>query len=300
METFDYHLFFSTLTYSDTFLPLYPISTEEQIPYADFHDVDLLVKRIRNDNAFTRPFKYLAVSERGGKKHRPHFHIMWMIKKFPSDKFTDCLNLEKIAFDAVLSRWSRNFSTIKRKPEYIPLTNYQNRFYAGKQHTNYDTHYVNPSLSTNGVSDAAFYVLKYMLKPSPFERFLYASLKSTLPPDEFYKTIKIVRSHCTMSKGIGNADSPAVVNYIRSCIERSDKSLGYPQYFSPDSGQRFPLCRYYRNKFLTLLQAYDFAFSNIEDYKIENSFQKTLQFKKFEKQLQQINEHETQVFYDLL
>lgn len=297
MESLEHHLFFTTLTYNNEYLPIFKTSVGD-IPFADFMDIDLLMKRLRNDNAFSRPFRYIAVSERGGKNHRPHFHILWILPKHPDDKFNDCLNLESILRPAILSRWARNFGS-KRKPLYKPLTNFQSRFYAGKIHTNYDTHYVNPSLSTNGVSDAAFYVLKYMLKASPYERYLYAHLRSKLDPSEFYEAYPVIRSHRTSSKGIGCPSSPVVRSYIESCIKRSDKSLGYPQYFSPDTGKSFPMCKYYRTKFLDLYQAYDFAYSCDFDYDQMSSDQKILAFKRFDKVLSQVQEHETQIFYDL-
>lgn len=301
MESLEHHLFFSTLTYCNEFLPVYHTSVDD-IPFADFVDIDLLVKRLRNNYSFTRPFKYVCVSERGGKRHRPHFHILWILPKYKDDDFVTCLNLESILKTEVLKNWCRNVGGRRWSKVYKPLTIYQERWYAGKLHTNYDTHFVNPSLTTNGISDAAFYVLKYMLKANPYERYLYKHLKSSLTPDEFADCYSVVRSHCTTSKGVGSPDSPVVVNYILSCIERSDVTLGYPQYFNPDTGQSFPLCKYYRRKFLDAYHAYGFSFAQDADFEFRQmpSEQKILQFKEFDKMLNRINEHESQVFYDLM
>lgn len=298
MESLNNHLFFTTLTYNEDYLPILVTSTGREIPFSDFHDIDLLIKRMRNDQVFPRGFRYVAVSERGGRKFRPHFHILWITPKEKTDDFNYCISLERMIFPAILARWSRNLGT-RGHADYKCLTTYQKRFYAGKLHTNYDTHYVNPSLSTNGVSDAAFYVLKYMLKASPYERYLYASLKDELAPDEFYYTIKRVRSHCTMSKGVGNPTSPDVVNYINYCIQRSDVSLGYPQFFNPNTGQRFPLCQYYRTKFLNVYDGLNFGY-NWFDKDGLSSEQKILRWKEFDKILQKVNEHESQVFYDVI
>lgn len=37
-----------------------------------------------------------------------------------------------------------------------------------------------------------------------------------------------------------------VARYIRDCVARSDRSLGYPQFFTPDSSQTFPLAPFYK------------------------------------------------------
>lgn len=300
MESLVSHIFFSTLTYRDYYLPWYVTSSGRCISYADFHDIDLLCKRIRNGNLFGRPFRYYAVFERGGKKHRPHFHILWFIEKRNGDDFNSCLSLEALLKDVILKCWSRNVGS-KRKPIYVPITDYHARFCGGKLFSNYDTHYVNPSLSTNGIADCAFYVMKYLLKVNPYERYLYNYLKSCVPPGEFYKAWKIVRSHSTSSKSFGLPHNPKVISYLRSCIERSDVTKGYPQYFNPDTGQSFPLCKYYRS-FGHLYDASDaFPFSmNFSDDYYFNSMQDVKAFADFERRINKINEHQSQIYYDLL
>lgn len=188
-----------------------------------------MCKRIRNGRLFGRDFRYVAVSERGGLKHRPHFHVLWLIPKEKGDDFNTCLNLEKVIYDVVLSNWCRNFSLNHRKPDFRPICEYHSRWYNGKFCTNYDTHYVNPSLTTNGVADCAFYVLKYMLKPNPWECSLKYALKSQYG-DAYYEVFDVVKSCMHSSQKIGYPNFE-ILQYLRTCIERSDESLGYPQYF---------------------------------------------------------------------
>lgn len=66
------HLFFCTLTYNDEMMPVITTSTGFDIRYADVRDVQNMFKRLRKKNAFGRPFRYLAVSELGSKRGRPH------------------------------------------------------------------------------------------------------------------------------------------------------------------------------------------------------------------------------------
>lgn len=72
IESLVNHLFFCTLTYNNESLPVVSTSTGYDIRYADVSDVQKMFKRLRYRNAFGRPFRYLAVSELGSEKGRPH------------------------------------------------------------------------------------------------------------------------------------------------------------------------------------------------------------------------------------
>lgn len=72
MEELENHLFFCTLTYNSDMIPVVSTSTGYDIRYADVSDVQKMMKRLSLSNAFGRPFRYLAVSELGSKKGRPH------------------------------------------------------------------------------------------------------------------------------------------------------------------------------------------------------------------------------------
>lgn len=299
MESLKNHLFFCTLTYNNEFLPEYILPDGDIIHFADFLDIDLLFKRLRNKDAFTRPFRYICVSERGGKKHRPHFHILFLVPKYEGDDYNTCLDLQSKMRVEVLANWCRNLGGRRRSADYHPLCTFKERWYAGKLHTNYDLHYVVPNLSTNGVSDVAFYVLKYMLKPSKFEKHLFLSLKSRFV--DYLSHWDIIKSRRTNSKGLGLPFDEDVVKYLRSCIGRSDVSLGYPQYFSPTTGQAFPLAHYYRN------YGHIYSFADCLPFSMEfeepvdmDITQKIIRFSQFDKILEKVNEHETQVYYDLV
>lgn len=73
MESLKNYLFFATLTYNKESLPHITTSTGYDIPYADIHDLQNCFKRLRKSNAFTRPFRYLAVSELGKSVVVPTF-----------------------------------------------------------------------------------------------------------------------------------------------------------------------------------------------------------------------------------
>lgn len=63
-----------------------------EIRYADIHHLQLLFKRMRDNNTLGRTFRYLAVSERGKKNGRPHFHILFLVPKQENDDYNTCID----------------------------------------------------------------------------------------------------------------------------------------------------------------------------------------------------------------
>lgn len=251
------HLFFCTLTYNNESLPEIGLSNGYVIRYADIADVQKMIKRLRKSNVFGRPFRYFGVSELGSKRGRPHFHLLFLLPKHQEDEYIDILNLEQILYKSVLFEWRRNYGSC-RKPIYKPLCTPFKKWIHGKLKSNYDLHYVNPSLSNEGTSSVAFYVTKYMMKPSDRETRLQQALKLNLPEEEYESVWSLVRSRTFNSLGLGlNGEltpfgvepDPDLVSYVRSCVELSKKGEISPKFYVPETGASFPLSRYYRSKF---------------------------------------------------
>lgn len=254
-EELSNHLFFCTLTYNDESMPVLICSNGVTIRYAARRDFTLMCKRLKASNAFGRPFRFLCVSELGEKKGRPHFHCIWIVPKYKGDTFAHVMALEKTLFDAVLHEWRRNYGS-KRSPIYKPLCTYVRRVHRGRLSTNYDLHYMNPRQTQNGNADVAFYVTKYMFKPSGRVVRLQQALKLNLvtydddgKPDysEYDDVWKLVRPGMTASPGLGLAD-PASLQYVRECIDRSKETQLFPKFYNPVDGSSFPLSRYYFRK----------------------------------------------------
>lgn len=184
----------------------------ERIPYADIHHLQLLFKRMRDNNTLGRPFRYIAVTERGKKRARPHAHIMFFVPKRQGDTVADCESLNEGLRDMLLQYWSTNIGT-RKNPVYERNFTLRQRWIAGKLYRNFDCHYVNPVLSTNGVNDVTFYVTKYMFKESKKEeelrKMLFKYLAHTdeetgqLDLDLFHQTWDVVKSRVVCSKGLG-------------------------------------------------------------------------------------------------
>lgn len=185
-----------------------------------------------------------------------------MLPKLDGDTFNDCMNLEKVLFDEVLSEWKRNYGST-RKPLYRPLCTYVRKFIRGKLRTNYDLHYVNPVLSDNGSADVAFYVLKYMMKPSNRVTRLRQALSLNLPSEEFEDIWKVVKPRHFESEALGLGQSISrkipfhkvyevaepIKEHLWRGIDLSKHQPGepIPSYFSPVDGSSHPLAKYYKN-----------------------------------------------------
>lgn len=246
MEELNNHLFFCTLTYNNDSMPILGTSTGFDIRYADVRDVQNMMKRIRKGNLFGRKFKYLAVSELGSKRARPHFHIIFSIEKFLGDKFNDVLNLESVCFNVVLSQWKRNYGT-NFNPIWKPCCTYVCRVVRGRVNRTFDFHYMNPRTGSGDICDVPFYVTKYMMKPSDREQRLQQALKMNLSEDEYERTWSIVRSRYFSSLHFGYDGQDNVKKYIRDCVAKSRLYEDSPKFYNPYNGQSFPLSRYFMN-----------------------------------------------------
>lgn len=291
MEEIANHLFFCTLTYNSSCLPIVGTSTGYSIRYADVSDVQNMVKRIRKRNLFGRPFRYFGVTELGSKRGRPHFHILFIVPKYEGDTYVDCLNLEKVLFDAVLSEWKRNVTdkfiefrgkTVRdwRHPVWEPLCTYVRKSVNGRIRTNYDLHYVNPGLSSGGFSDVAFYVVKYMLKPSDRALSLQRALALNLPSEEYEDIWSLVRPRHFESEALGLGCSeyvqdgmhrrytvhPDVYAHLRRSIDASKRlpDEPIPSVIGRDDGKFRPLARYYKSRpeVFTLDDFFDFYYGS--------------------------------------
>lgn len=197
-----------------------------------------------------------------------HFHIIFFLPKYDGDDFNSCLNLQSVLFKEVLFEWRRNvappvwspkkqkFIPNRRCPEYKPLCTYVRRFVDGKFRTNYDLHYVNPRTTDGGTADVAFYVLKYMMKPSDRAVTLQRALALNLPEEEYNDVWSLVKPRYFGSLHFGLAGdvvdgkwkpSEKIVSYVKECVEKSKRCSDFPQFVNPVTGQHFPLSRYYKS-----------------------------------------------------
>lgn len=244
MEAKKSDIYFATLTYNNDTIPYVETSTGRNIRYADIADVQNMFKRIRKKLEY--PIRYAVVSELGSKKGRPHFHILILVPKEIQPTHNDKLNTEQQLFKLVLKEWRRNYGS-KKHPIYKKLCDYVCKMIRGKLCRTYDLHYVDPNLTTEGESNVAFYIMKYMLKPSNREIRLQQALRLNLPEDEYEEIWQKVRNKITYSRYFGRPNDEDVVKYLRKCIKLSYNDK-FAKYYNPNTGASFPLARYYKGK----------------------------------------------------
>lgn len=263
MECLEQHVFFCTLTYNDDTLPVLYLPRLDgaggsiPIRFADVADVQNMFKRLRKRDAFGRPFRYLAVSELGSKRARPHFHLLIFLRKDPGDDYNDIVNLERKLFNAVLHEWRRNYSNDWRRPDYRPLCTFVRKWTNRGLSSTYDLHWCNPRLTDHAEADVGFYVTKYMTKPSDRTARLQQALHLNLEPDEYERVWSIVKPRYFASLGFGvNPEfdpktgrivkcSDKIVAYLKDCVQRSIGVYDSPRFINPVDGSTFPLSRYY-------------------------------------------------------
>lgn len=258
MESLNNHLFMITLTYKNSMIRSVEVNGRN-LYYPDFSDVQKMFKRLRKNGL---KFKYLFVSEYGGKRHRPHFHGIISVPKKSTDTFLDIMNLEHKLSNLFLSEWRRNIGS-NRNPTYVPLCEYVSNF---KGRT-YDFHYINSASTVQGESDVAFYVTKYILKSDQWLDRLKSALKLNLSPDDFNDVWSLLKPRCNISKGFGLGDN--VKSHIRQGIDLAISSNNpFPYFINTVSGKTFPLSPYYRKRYITYddaLKFYNMRDSNTKD-----------------------------------
>lgn len=251
----DHYIFFCTLTYNNESLPKVTTSNGIDISYADISDVQNMIKRIRKNDYFGRPFKYFFVTERGTQRGRPHVHGLFFIKKLTTDDKIYPSVLESTLKKVLFEEWRRNYArriskktgefvVDTRNPEYRPLFTFHKKWSNGRIYKNFDVHYVTSHSTKDGMDDVAFYATKYVLKPSNKEIRLQQALRMNLSEDEYNDVWSLVRSRVLCSKFFG-ASSDVEKNYIKHCIDSSKNDPTGIKYFT-QKGLPQPLARYYR------------------------------------------------------
>ena len=259
MESMENDLYFGTLTYNEEMIPRLYVNSEITIAYADISDFQNMIKLIRKHENLG-DFKFFAVTEYGGKRHRPHFHFILSFPKIPGSNLADRESFAIKLHSIFLKYWRRNvnytdkldkkgnFKRNTRNPIWKNLCTYHST-HRGR---NFDLHYLNPNSSSSGVDDVAFYVTKYMLKYDTWLDKLRSKLYFTLPDTAFKSTWDIIKPHRLISKHFGSAGRISVIEHIFKGIDLAvnDSRAMYPYYISPVNGATFPLCPYYCKRFL--------------------------------------------------
>lgn len=246
MESINNDLFYGTLTYNQESLPTVKYG-DLTFSYPSFEDWQKMIKMIRKDYPDFK-FRYMCVSEYGGKRHRPHYHFILSIPR-TSDLLAEKYSKATDLFSIWLKYWRRNYGS-RRNPDWRPLCTYRR---IGDRY-NYDLHYLDPYSSKDGLDGVSFYVTKYLLKYDDFVDKFKSKLFFTLSDQDYKDAWSKFRPRCLLSKGFGSPDDPDVAAHIVNGINfaLSDRQAYFPYYISRHNGATYPLAPYYQKKLLSV------------------------------------------------
>lgn len=194
--------------------------------------------------------------------------------------YADAINFEYDHQWDVFQEWKR-VTKRGRYSESIQLSDYRESIRNGIKHKTYDFHFVDPRLTDSGITDCAFYVIKYMMKyegveditrnGNQHERKIYSALKLNYEEQEFKETWDLIKSRKRQSLNFGlnvwdkeRTPDEEIIKWLKEGIERSKQTSPYPLYYCPDSLLTFPLAPYYKQKGIiyNVKDALDFYYKN--------------------------------------
>ena len=269
-ESLGKNTYFVTLTYDDKHLPYYNDAFGRRFTYASHKDFRYLVKLLRK-NLFDKrgiSFKYFVCSERGKKRHRPHFHALFFCDPQEVNLDTgemvtyDAHQFNNDLMDAILLYWSINKGT-RKNPDYSEK---KFKYVKNSFGSNFDCHLVEPYRETNTKSkdytSVAYYVSKYATKSDPYEsklaKLFFKPFYATQNPiviAESKRIWRILSSHGTWSRGFGNtAFAHSVYNKaIEDFYKSSDPEELVPNFYLSvglSEAKHFSCCSYLIEKTL--------------------------------------------------
>lgn len=312
MEAGYNRIYMGTTTYQESAMPRIELPPWEdkhgylhegyQYRYANYEDASNAVKRMRANNVFGIPFRTLIVTERGSKRNRPHFHWLFLFKNEDLPTYNDCIDFERRNKWVLFNNWQRNIGT-RNNPLYQQLSEYKESWRYGRLRTTYDFHYVNPILSKGGVTDVAFYVLKYMLKGMEEQKTRQA-VKINYDERQAYEFWEKIRNRREYSLGFGldidlskkgkdrtiteDICNTEIIKYLKDGIQRSIKAKEpYALYYCPENLMTFPLSKYYRSKPFIYDNLQDFYEIDTDKFRENLLMPETIPFNKLEQQRQE-------------
>lgn len=263
IEAETHFVFFQTLTIAPRHMS-YLDMADETLRYFDYGYFQKYLKMIRKYDVFKTPFKYIAVVEYGGHRHRPHMHVAYFVPK-DSKSFEDIAKIENTEqrnfclqnrayylHAELLKLWRLNKGT-RFKPVWDNLCDYS---FNSKGERNYD--FVAVEDTPDDKKNILFYISKYCTKFDDWayrlKRRIYAKIEDSSVASDIWS---IVKPRVIVSKGFGLSNIKAK-SYIQQSIAYSlantqeNGQLDGWKFIIQDSGKLLPLSRYYIKHFVTV------------------------------------------------
>uniref|UniRef100_A0AAU8B8T5 Replication initiator protein n=2 Tax=Dulem virus 269 TaxID=3145746 RepID=A0AAU8B8T5_9VIRU len=219
IESLTSYVYNIMLSYDSDHLPVSDFSVVDdngelrplRLAYAPKEHIQNLFKRMRNLPEFKdRGFRYVATSEFGGQRHRPHWHVLLFVARKNTDPSDFPYRFQSFLRENILRYYSINRGSL-RAPVYEPLLTPSSKFFKGKEYTNYLVKFVETRTSQDvdsaPISNYIGYLSKYVYKDDRYVSDVYDKYLSKLDLDHFsdlYKAIfDILRPKFLISKGFG-------------------------------------------------------------------------------------------------
>lgn len=261
------YVYFVTLTYNNNSIGNAELCGE-MFTVAPFTDIQLLNKRLRNNNPFgNRNFKYLAVREYGKRTGRAHWHLLYFVEKKQDDTqltpYTFTPKFEK----ALLRFYATNIGT-DSEPIYQSKFTDTVRFAGGKMFRPFDCQFIDTDKSILPL----FYVLKYISKDSAlYKKIQVLAEQEAVEHTETtkQKILNDFKPKVWKSISFGLPISPEGVDLAKQIVRKSikmsmDSGADFPTFYLDDI--KLPLCNYYKSKFMTPDEDIFFKRKQIEHY----------------------------------
>lgn len=267
VESLYSYVYFVTLTYNNDSIAHAELQGED-FTVAPFSDIQLLNKRLRNNNPFDgRNFKYFAVREYGKRTGRAHWHLLYFVPKFDSDDRFLPYVFESSFEKALLLYYSINVGS-DTEPVYKSRFTDIKRFAGGKCFRPFDCQHIDTEKSVLPL----FYVLKYLSKDSAlYKKIKILALQETEERTEttLQKILNDFKPKAWKSIYFGIPKDSEGNDLAKPIVEKSlamSVSAGacFPSFYLDDI--TLPLCDYYRKRYMTDKQDLFFKRKQIEVY----------------------------------
>lgn len=211
-----------TLTFDDEHIPVFTFPDGNKVYYTDYSLVQLLFKRLRDSGVLgEREFRYIACSEFGEKRHRPHVHINLFVAKLDGDTQIQGEQIREILYNNIQKMWAVNTGS-RGKVNYQPLFTFRRWWnkHENRYNQNYKVDLVKPTAENMAQHlfsyDAALtapdlgnikstqYVIGYVQKPSVFDLEIEDYLQRYKDDKEAYQWLsRLLKSRVVYSKDLG-------------------------------------------------------------------------------------------------
>ncbi len=230
------------------------VDSSTTFPFLPYRYVQNFIKRLRK-RGFLGNFKYSLCYEFGGKKRRPHYHILFYcpFERRALESYGEFArrmsSFAAISSEKVWREWAVNVGT-RKMPIYKNISLFKIR---GAVRSPFDFHFVNPYNSKNGSYDTSvfYYTSKYMFKFSDWFNRLNLKVKYYGLGD-FREWRRVCCPKVRTSKRLGC--SPEALARVCDMVKRSfafinSKTLDiHSPLFVCSDGSTAPLSPYYQKK----------------------------------------------------